>query len=152
MKIIMPTGILYKNIQRQLKYSVRTPPNIGPKAIDETPIVAAIDNIKGISLGLKRMYILAIIMGIIAPPEIPCSPLKNVINKKLSETAQPILENIKPDKLIKKNVLVDNNLINQPLKGMIITSAINEADITYEICSILAFNSPCKYFKDEPTI
>ena len=82
MKIIMPTGILYKNIQRQLKYSVRIPPNIGPKAIDETPIVAAIDNIKGISLGLKRMYILAIIMGIIAPPKIPCSPLKNVINKK----------------------------------------------------------------------
>ena len=42
--------------------------------IDETPIVAAIDIIKGISLGLKRMYILAIIIGIIAPPKIPCSP------------------------------------------------------------------------------
>ena len=57
-----------------------------------------------------------------------------------------------PDKLIKNKTLVDNNLINQPLKGIIITSVINEADITYDICSMLAFNSPCKYFKDDPTI
>ena len=54
-KIIIPNGMLYKNIQRQFKNSVSTPPNIGPKAMEETPIVAAIDNIKGISLGLKRI-------------------------------------------------------------------------------------------------
>ena len=47
-KIIIPKGILYKNIQRQSKYSVKNPPSIGPKAIDETPKVAAIDKIKGI--------------------------------------------------------------------------------------------------------
>ena len=73
------------------------------------------------------------------------------IDKKLSDKAHPILEHIKPDRLIKKKTLVDISLINQPLKGIIITSVINEADITYEICSTLAFNSPCKYFNDEPT-
>ena len=51
---------MYKNIQRQFKYSVRIPPNIDPKAMDETPFAAAIDNIKGISSVLKRMYILAL--------------------------------------------------------------------------------------------
>jgi hypothetical protein len=66
--------------------------------------------------------------------------------------AQPMLEIINPNKLIRNKSLVDNNLINKPLKGIIITSAINDADITYEICSTLAFNSPCKYFKEEPTI
>ena len=50
MKIIIPIGILYKNIQRQFKYSVSTPPNIGPKAMEDTPIVAAIDIIIGTSL------------------------------------------------------------------------------------------------------
>ena len=52
-KIIIPTGTLYKNIHRQFKYSVSAPPNIGPKAIEETPIVAATDSIIGISLGLN---------------------------------------------------------------------------------------------------
>ena len=95
---------------------------------------------------------LAIIIGIIAPPKSPWTPLNNVIARKLSEKAQPMLEKTKPDRLIKKKILVDNNLINQPLKGIIITSVINEADITYEISSMLAFSSPCKYFKEEPTI
>ena len=91
-------------------------------------------------------------IGIIAPPKRPWKPLKIVIIRKLSEIAQPMLEHTKPDKLMRKKTLVDNNLINQPLKGIIITSVINEADITYEISSMLAFNSPCKYFKEEPTI
>ena len=56
--------MLYKNIHRQFKNSVSTPPSIEPKAIEETPIVAAIDIIKGISFGLKSIYILAIIIGI----------------------------------------------------------------------------------------
>ena len=55
--MIIPIGILYKNIQRQFKYSVSIPPNIGPKAIEETPIVAAIESIIGTSLGLKIIYI-----------------------------------------------------------------------------------------------
>ena len=44
----MPIGILYKNIQRQSRYWVKNPPKIGPKAMEETPKVAAIESIKGI--------------------------------------------------------------------------------------------------------
>ena len=40
--------------------------------------------------------------------------------------AQPKLAHINPNKLVKKNILVDKSLINQPLKGIIITSVINE--------------------------
>ena len=75
------------------------------ESIGQIPIAAAIDNIKGISSVLKRMYILAIIIGIIAPPNKPCNPLKKVINKKLSDIAQPKLERIKPDKLIRNKTL-----------------------------------------------
>ena len=91
-------------------------------------------------------------IGIIAPPKKPCNPLNTVIDRKLSDTAHPKLEHIKPDKLIRKKVLVDKSLINHPLNGIIITSVINDADNTYEISSILAFSSPCKYFNEEPTI
>ena len=94
---------------------------------------------------------MAIIIGIMAPPKRPWRPLNNIKGRKLYDIAPPMLEIIKPNKLIKKKNLVDNNLINKPLKGIIITSAISDADITYEICSTLAFNSPCKYFKEEPT-
>ena len=48
MKSIIPIGMLYKNIQRQSKYWVKKPPKIGPKAMEETPKVAAIESIKGI--------------------------------------------------------------------------------------------------------
>ena len=47
--------MLYKNIQRQSKSSVSTPPRMGPNATEETPIVAAIVNIIGTSLGLNKM-------------------------------------------------------------------------------------------------
>ena len=90
-------------------------------------------------------------IGIIAPPNKPCKPLNNVIDRKLSEIAHPKLENIKPDKLIRKKILVDKRLISHPLKGIIMTSVISDAENTYEISSMLAFSSPCKYFNEEPT-
>ena len=90
-------------------------------------------------------------IGIIAPPNKPCKPLNNVIDRKLSEIAHPKLENIKPDKLIRKKILVDKSLISHPLKGIIMTSVISDAENTYEISSMLAFSSPCKYFNEEPT-
>ena len=71
-------------------------------------------------------------IGIIAPPNKPCKPLNNVIDRKLSEIAHPKLENIKPDKLIRKKILVDKSLISHPLKGIIMTSAIRDAENTYE--------------------
>ena len=90
-------------------------------------------------------------IGIIAPPKKPCKPLNNVIDRKLSEIAHPKLENIKPDKLIRKKILEDKSLISHPLKGIIMTSVISDAENTYEISSMLAFSSPCKYFNEEPT-
>lgn len=53
---------------------------------------------------------------------------------------------------MKNNTLVDSNLANQPEKGIIITSAIKEADITYDICSTLAPKAPCRSLKEELTI
>ena len=38
----------------------------------------------------------------------------------------------KPDKAIKNKVFIDNNLDNHPANGIITTSAIKYADITYE--------------------
>ena len=95
---------------------------------------------------------LAVIRGNIAPPKNPCKPLKNIIKKKLFEKAQPKEAIKKPDKLIKNKYLVEINLANHPVKGIIMTSAISEADITYDIWSTLAFNEPRKYLKEDPTI
>ena len=55
MKSIIPIGILYRNIQRQSRYCVKNPPKIGPKAMEETPKVAAIESIKGIFILLNNV-------------------------------------------------------------------------------------------------
>ena len=43
-------------------------------------------------------------------------------------------------------------VINLAPKSVFEGSVISEADITYEISSIVAFSSPCKDFNDDPTI
>ena len=56
--------------------SVIQPPKGGPKAIEDTPIVAVIAKIIGICFLSNNRYIQENIIGIKAPPVKPCIALK----------------------------------------------------------------------------
>jgi hypothetical protein len=85
---MMPTGMLMKKIQRQLKLSVIHPPSVGPMAGANTTAIPYTANAMPRFLGSKVSARIACSLGCNPPPPAPCKMRKIISMVRLGAMPQ----------------------------------------------------------------